>query len=79
MNPQTKECWRTLAMRLLRDGQRGEDRYAQMPRQPGSSFKPFVYAAAFQQGYSPATVVFDVPTKFGTDTPQNFDGNYWGS
>ena len=34
------------------------------PRQPGSSFKPFAYAAAFQKGYTPDTVVFDVQTEF---------------
>jgi membrane peptidoglycan carboxypeptidase len=50
----------------------------QTPRQPGSSFKPFVYSAAFQKGYGPATVVYDVATKFGTDEPQNFDGKFWG-
>src|SRR3990167_8464379 len=33
-------------------------------RQPGSSFKPFVYAAAFEKGYTPDTVVFDLPTQF---------------
>ncbi|MEK7217970.1 MAG: transglycosylase domain-containing protein, partial [Patescibacteria group bacterium] len=47
-------------------------------RQPGSSFKPFVYATAFLKGYAPATVLYDVPTKFGTDEPQNFDGTFWG-
>jgi 1A family penicillin-binding protein len=36
-------------------------------RQPGSSFKPFVYATAFAQGYTPDTVVFDVPTEFSTN------------
>lgn len=35
-------------------------------RQPGSSFKPFVYAAAFNLGYTPETVLFDVPTQFST-------------
>jgi 1A family penicillin-binding protein len=35
-------------------------------RQPGSSFKPFVYATAFMKGYTPDTVVFDVPTQFQT-------------
>lgn len=35
-------------------------------RQPGSSFKPFVYAAAFKKGYTPETVVFDLPTQFNT-------------
>lgn len=37
-----------------------------MPRQPGSSFKPFVYATAFEKGYTPETVVFDVQTQFST-------------
>ena len=34
------------------------------PRQPGSSFKPFVYATAFGQGYTPATMVMDIRTSF---------------
>src|SRR3989344_4115310 len=37
-----------------------------MRRQPGSSFKPFVYATAFEKGYTPETVVFDVQTQFST-------------
>lgn len=36
-------------------------------RQPGSAFKPFVYARAFMEGYTPDTVVFDVPTQFDTN------------
>jgi len=40
-------------------------------RQPGSSFKPFVYATAFNKGYTPETVVFDVETEFSTQcTPE---------
>ena len=40
-------------------------------RQPGSTFKPFVYATAFNKGYTPDTVVFDLPTEFqSTCTPQ---------
>lgn len=35
-------------------------------RQPGSSFKPIVYAAAFEKGYTPETVIFDVPTQFSS-------------
>ncbi|HJV33382.1 MAG TPA: penicillin-binding protein [Patescibacteria group bacterium] len=47
-------------------------------RQPGSSFKPIVYAAAFEKGFTPSTVVFDVETDFPTDTgtpyhPHNYD------
>ena len=36
-------------------------------RQPGSSFKPFVYATAFERGYTPETVVFDLETEFSTE------------
>lgn len=47
-------------------------------RQPGSAFKPFVYAEAFRQGYTPETVVFDLATQFSTAcSPFNFtsEGN----
>ena len=51
-------------------------------RQPGSSFKPLVYATAFKQGYTPETVVFDLETQFaayGEDyTPQNYDEVFRG-
>jgi len=47
-------------------------------RQPGSSFKPVVYAAAFKKGYTPNTTLFDVETTFLTEigkdyTPKNYD------
>ncbi len=35
-------------------------------RQPGSTFKPFVYATAFKEGYTPETILFDVKTEFST-------------
>ncbi len=60
-------------------------------RQPGSSFKPFVYAAAFEKGYTPETVVFDLQTQFSTAcspqdmtsengcySPQNYDNAFRG-
>ncbi len=37
-------------------------------RQPGSSLKPFIYLDAFAKGYTPDTVLFDVPTEFSTDS-----------
>lgn len=51
---------------------------ARAARQPGSTFKPFVYAASFREGYGPATILYDVETKFGDDIPQNFDGHFVG-
>jgi 1A family penicillin-binding protein len=52
-------------------------------RQPGSSFKPFVYATAFKKGYDDKTVVVDEPTDFGVwggkdYTPRNYDGLFRG-
>lgn len=48
-------------------------------RQPGSSFKPFVYALTFLNGYTPATVLHDVETQFGPgEYPQNYDGTFMG-
>jgi 1A family penicillin-binding protein len=38
-------------------------------RQPGSSFKPFAYLTAFGKGYTPETILFDVPTEFSTSCP----------
>lgn len=42
----------------------GNFNVATASRQPGSAFKPFVYAAAFTKGFTPETVLFDVPTEF---------------
>ena len=62
-------------------------------RQPGSAFKPFAYAQAFNRGYTPDTVIFDLPTEFSTTctpegkprsstsncyTPGNYDLKYHG-
>lgn len=48
------------------------------PRLPGSSFKPIVYSQAFLNRYTPATVLYDTPTKLGPDQPQDFDGKFLG-
>jgi len=53
-------------------------------RQPGSTLKPFTYALAFERGFTPATVLADVPSQFPTAeegvayTPRNYDGGYRG-
>ena len=44
----------------------GQYNIATAERQPGSAFKPFVYALAFNDGYTPNTILFDVPTEFNS-------------
>jgi membrane peptidoglycan carboxypeptidase len=52
-------------------------------RQPGSSMKPFTYAAAFEKGWTPSTLIWDVPTQFPDGAnppyePRNYDGKFHG-
>ncbi|QSI76775.1 MULTISPECIES: penicillin-binding protein 1A [Niveibacterium] len=54
-------------------------------RQPGSSFKPFIYSAALEKGYSPSSIVDDAPLSFSSGQtgsqawePKNYDGKYDG-
>ncbi|TDK23264.1 penicillin-binding protein 1A [Luteimonas aestuarii] len=59
------------------------NRTTQARRQPGSSFKPFIFAAAFERGFNPASIVPDAPVVFrmrrGQDwRPQNADGRFMG-
>lgn len=48
-------------------------------RQPGSSFKPFVYATAFMNGMNAQTIVQDAPICIGSWCPQNYTRSYYGS
>ncbi|MEK7550064.1 MAG: PBP1A family penicillin-binding protein [Patescibacteria group bacterium] len=61
----------------------GQVNVAIRDRQPGSSFKPYVYLTAFTKGYLPETILYDVETEFDTDSgksykPQNYDGKFHG-
>lgn len=66
----------------------GQVNMAISPRQPGSSIKPLTYMAAFEKGWTPATVIWDVPSEFPpsgnlNDTrdpykPVNYDGKFHG-
>lgn len=68
------------------DYQRSKFNHAtQAYRQPGSSFKPFIYSAALERGYSPASVVEDAPLSFPAGVtggqpwePKNYDDKYDG-
>lgn len=60
------------------------NRATQALRQPGSSFKPFVYATALDNGYTPSSIVLDGPIEvdqgggLGVWRPENYDGKYTG-
>jgi membrane peptidoglycan carboxypeptidase len=57
----------------------GKFNVALAPRQPGSTFKPFVYTLAFMSGLSPSTVLFDIPTEFSTTCDAYGNPNYPGA
>lgn len=83
-NPRTGEILAMVGSRNYFDRDReGNFNVTVARRQPGSAFKPLVYAAAFEKGYTPETIVFDVPTEFaaaGADSyrPQNYDNIFRG-
>ena len=60
------------------------NRAIQAKRQPGSSFKPFIYSAALDSGYTPASIINDAPVVFedvaleDTWRPQNYSGKFFG-
>src|SRR6201996_418647 len=60
------------------------NRATQALRQPGSSFKPIVYAAALDNGYTPSTIVMDAPIEIdmgqggGIWKPENYGGKFFG-
>ncbi|MCB1553414.1 MAG: penicillin-binding protein 1A [Xanthomonadales bacterium] len=80
--------WETGAIRAMTGGFNFSlskfNRATQAQRQPGSSFKPFIYAAAFERGFTPASIVLDAPVVFNdrgsgkTWQPQNDNEEFAG-
>src|SRR6185312_14568751 len=54
------------------------NRATQAARQVGSSFKPYVYAAAIEDGVKPTDMVLDTPVRFGSYTPHDYENNFLG-
>lgn len=95
MNPQTGEILTMVGSRNYFDTEiDGKFNIATAKRQPGSSFKPFIYATAMTKGFTPDSVMFDVKTEFQTTcgptglaisgsqsncySPQNYNSTYLG-
>jgi len=73
---------RSGAVRALVGGRQYDDsqfnRATQGLRQPGSAFKPFVYLAALERGFSPSDVFEDAPIRLGKWSPGNYNGRFEG-
>jgi penicillin-binding protein 1A len=54
------------------------NRATQAERQVGSSFKPYVYTAAIEDGVKPTDIVMDTPVSFGSYTPHDYENNFLG-
>jgi membrane peptidoglycan carboxypeptidase len=80
MDPKTGQILAMVGSRNYFDKEiDGAVNVAEQFRQPGSSFKPFIYAQAFYNRYAPASVVFDTETRLGASAfPKDFDGKFWG-
>jgi penicillin-binding protein 1A len=55
------------------------NRATQAERQTGSSFKPYVYTAAIEDGAKPTDIIVDAPVSFGGYTPHNYENDYRGA
>ncbi|WP_317891733.1 penicillin-binding protein 1A [Acidicapsa acidisoli] len=55
------------------------NRATQSERQTGSSFKPYVYTTAIEDGVKPEDIIVDGPVSFGSYTPHNYEGDYKGA
>lgn len=86
INPKTGEILSMVGSKNYFDNSiDGQVNVTIMPRQPGSSFKPIIYSAAFEKGYQPETPIVDESTNFGPDgsgknyIPKNYDGKFHGA
>ncbi len=84
INPVTGEILSMVGSKdFFADDYDGQVNVTLSERQPGSAIKPVTYLTGFMKGYTPATMLMDVPTEFPSGdgepyTPQNYDGQYRG-
>jgi len=84
MDPKTGEIWSMVGSKnFFADDYDGQVNVTLSLRQPGSAIKPLTYAAAFEKGYTPGTMLMDVETEFPGGngkvySPVNYDGKFRG-
>jgi penicillin-binding protein 1C len=84
MDPKTGEIWSMVGSKdFFAKDYDGQVNVTQSLRQPGSAIKPLTYLVGFQRGYTPATMLMDVPTEFPSGagnvySPGNYDGTFRG-
>ncbi|MDA3839754.1 MAG: PBP1A family penicillin-binding protein [Patescibacteria group bacterium] len=84
INPQTGEILSMVGSRDYFSANDGTVNVTTSLRQPGSSFKPYVYAAGLENGLNPASMLFDIRTDFASNNngvsyiPRNYSGRYNG-
>ena len=83
LRPSTGEILVMVGSHDFNDPVDGQINMTLRPRQPGSSIKPLTYALAFEKGWTPSTLIWDVPTEFpdGSNPPYipvNYDGQFHG-
>lgn len=83
IDPKTGEVLAMVGSRdFFNDDIDGKVNVTLRPRQPGSSFKPFVYLTGFEKGYTPNTILYDTVTNFAASgkpyIPHNYDGKEHG-
>ncbi len=78
LNPETGEILAMVGSKDFNDPNVGQYNVVTALRQPGSSFKPYTYVTAFKKGYTPASLLMDVPTTFpgGVGQPDYVPVNY---
>jgi penicillin-binding protein 1C len=80
VDPRTGEILAMVGSIDYEESKSGNTNFANALLQPGSSFKPFVYATSFDKDhkFSPASITYDLQTDFGNYVPQNYDGKFRG-
>lgn len=77
-DPKTGQVLAMVGSYDYNDADYGDFNVALAKRQPGSSFKPIVYATGFKKNWGPGSTIYDVQTDFGNYKPKNYTGRFYG-